>query len=738
MAELREEPDEESEEDDFLASLRMPGAYHGSSPAQEYPPVLASSSSDSPAGVDITSSQASIAPIYLPPLARAVTPILLPTPVGVDESEPVVPRRSRRPRTAYRFAHPPPPTRPLGKKGILRPKVLLQLQQKSDSGFHKPVYEVVPASRFAPRTKIGQKLQRLHKGRDGLAADDLVVVKTEDYKTSDTASEDVEFSDARDVLGMISAFPADPDSAWISLENSTWKATAGQNGSYTLTLQGEHSQTARWYIPKSKRKRNSIVGTPSPSDNQEDRKYYFTNILPNTTKHPTVASMTPTNLEVYNEYVSTTTPEETIVTDVLLRKLIIVSGAWLFFREGWSTNYQFNTTPRPCRSRTVSMPVDTIRRRSTMSCSPSRSPTRSVVTEEGSTLDPKAGFRESLTPPKPSVSPSALSTSVMSQSDARSMQGSIITKAESVDTSERSLSASQVFSLQGRAATDLADKSQKRRSWSHNEFTNFNWQSAKGSLSRRLTTMKKEENTPNLALPSADDSLSTSAESSGKLPMRHIRRIGQSIRRPTSAKTNIQTVDFKEIMLRTPAEPTAASRTDGPVEIETDTPMEPLGSPEATAIETMVTSVTMTHEPTDLPEPRADASSSNESDNTRTSHVNGELESLEKFDSPMAPPTSHALTVESTDTLASTISVMQYSYWQQYDRLLERQSAIRTPSMQTAPRRLVLSNIASESAYSEAKVPTIQQVETTVPDAPLPVPERKPTWKEKLKLKLHV
>jgi hypothetical protein len=735
MAELREEPDEESEEDDFLSSLRMPGAYHGSSPAQQFSPVLAPSRSTSPPSVRIETPPAALEPISLPPPTRVLTPVPTPAPAVVEEFEPVVPKRSKRPRTAYRFAHPPPPTRPLGKKGILRPKVLLQLQQKSDSGFHKPVYEVVPASRFAPRTRIGQKLQRLHKGRDGLAADDLVVVKTEDYKTSDTASEDVEFSDARDVLGMISAIPTDSDSAWISLENSTWKATAGLNGSYTLTLQGEHSQTARWYIPKAKRKRNSIVGMPSSSDHQEDRKYYFTNILPNTTKHPTVASMTPTNLEVYDEYVSTTAPDETVVTDVLLRKLIIVSGAWLFFREGWSMNYKFNTVPKPCNFRSVSMPIETVRRRSTLSCSPARSPTRPAAAEEESTSDAKAGYRESLSPPNRSVSPSALSTSVMSQSDARSIQGSTTTKAESVDISERLPYASQVTALRRRAATDLTDKTQKRRSWSHNEFTNFNWQSAKGSLSRRLTTTKKEEKTQSLALPSTGDSLPGSADSNERVSMRHIRRLSQSIRRPTSARTNIQSVDFTDIMLRTSAEPATVSRADDPVETETEKPAEFEKLEEVAAIQTVMADIATANEHDDALEPHSDTVLSNGPDDSHTSHVNDPLENPKKVDSPIMSTAGRAFAAESTDTLASTVGVVNYSYWQQFDHLLERQSTIHTLSIQPTPRRLVLSNIASESEYSEAKVPAVQHVDTSVPDTPSP---RKPTWKEKLKLKLHV
>jgi hypothetical protein len=275
--------------------------------------------------------------------------------------------------------------------------VLLQLQQQTSSGFHKPVYEVVPASRFSTDTRLGKKLNRLRKGKDGLQPDDLVVLKVEDYKGPDDISEEAEFSESRTALGIISVLCGrngqTEDSAFLYLENSTWKASAGKSGGYEFTLQDDSMQKARWYLPKSKRKRpSSISGPPIPSD-VEQQKYYFAMIQPHTTLHPTIASINDTHLDIYSHYAATpSTPRsgartpstpigdgiqsisteiddtsQLIPTDELLRKLIIVSGAWLFFAKGWSPYLKFshnlqpttnqNIEPRPLHLRSASMPV---------------------------------------------------------------------------------------------------------------------------------------------------------------------------------------------------------------------------------------------------------------------------------------------------------------------------------------------------------------------------------------------
>lgn len=387
MAEVKEEPEEEVEEkdsrhsEDSLSGFRMPGAFHGSSHTQEsIEPSATVSSPVAPTAPLLqrimTTPESSLASPTI------FSPLSLDTPTSEmfeEPSFPAVTKRTRGPKSTLRFAHPIP-THPLGKHGILRPKILLQLQQRREpSGFHRPLYDVLPANRFAPRTKIGQKIHRLHRGKDGLEADDLVVINAEDYCVSDTCSEEIENADPRAIVGVISpSFAATVATtvAEFTLENTVWSIKAGPNGaSYILESQGETPQTARWYVPKRKRS-SVIVGSSVTPAAAEGRKFYFTTILPDSKQHPIVASMTKNSLEVSESY-TIASREGEIATDETTRKLIVISAAWVFFMEGWSNNYQVKPRNNSCSkplARANSLPIEPTRRRSIFTHSPSRSP----------------------------------------------------------------------------------------------------------------------------------------------------------------------------------------------------------------------------------------------------------------------------------------------------------------------------------------------------------------------------
>lgn len=364
-------------------------------------------------------------------------------------------KRTPRPKDHYRLAHPPPlvghkPLQPLQRH--LRPRVLLQLQQRTSSGFHKPVYEVVPASRFSTDTRLGKKLNRLRKAKDGLQPDDLVVLEVEDYRGPDDISEEAEFSESRTAVGIISVLCGrngqTEDSAFLYLENSTWKASPGKGGGYEFVLQDDSVQKARWYLPKSKRKRpTSVSGPPVPLD-VERQKYYFAMIQPHTTLHPTIASINDTHLDVYSHYAAasssprsgTRTPSapvgdgmpstptemddasQLIPTSELLRKLIIVSGTWLFFAKGWSPYFKIfhnlqptinqSVEPRPLHLRSVSIPVGPL---SSRLCPRAKqrdaSPSSISKTSSGGSAAPQSSDE---TPPTSTLSGSTAATSTPS------------------------------------------------------------------------------------------------------------------------------------------------------------------------------------------------------------------------------------------------------------------------------------------------------------------------------------
>lgn len=370
MAELRDVPDAaNTASDDKSVKLQLPGTY----------PSETSSVEDSP-----TEEPGSIGEEISPDGEEDITPA--PTPrIQIEDTVILpLPKRAPRPKCQYRLAHPPPTVAPKKLQHLqkhIRPKVLLQLQQRIPSGFHKPVYEVVPASRFSTDTRLGKKLNRLRKGKDGLHPDDLVVMKVEDYKDADDASEEAEFSETRTALGIISVSHSPDgqaeDKALLQLENSTWIATAGKFGGYDLVLQEDESQKAKWFIQKSKRKRpNSIAGLPNPALS-DDQKFYFALMQPFSRQHPTIASINATSLDIYDYYAApSSTPrtptrpssvivdgdaspqlstpvneDERIPTNDLLRKLIVISGAWLFFTNGWSPFFRYFSSPRPSTTR---------------------------------------------------------------------------------------------------------------------------------------------------------------------------------------------------------------------------------------------------------------------------------------------------------------------------------------------------------------------------------------------------
>jgi len=392
MSELREVP-EEAEEAKDSASIKIlvPGAY----PSEA---SLVPGASDDSAPTKQEEPEDSEA-------CEEDVPSISSPRIQISETvDTPIPKRVPRSKRQYRLAHPPPIVAPKKLQPLqrhLRPKVLLQLQQRSRSGFHKPVYEVVPASRFCTDTLIGKKLNRLRKGKDGLHPDDLVVLKVDDYKGSEDVPEEAEFSESRTVLGVISVSHGQDGQAdekvLLQLEDSTWITSPGKAGSFDFVLQDDEYQRARWYVPKQKRKRpSSVAGLPVPNQT-DDEKLYFALMQPFARQHPTIASITSTNLDIYDHYTppsslprtpsrpssvvfegdfvslptSPANDDERIPTSDILRKLIIVSSAWVFFAKGWSPFFKYSSAtaqtptrrtpePKPLHARSASLPLHSL------------------------------------------------------------------------------------------------------------------------------------------------------------------------------------------------------------------------------------------------------------------------------------------------------------------------------------------------------------------------------------------
>lgn len=283
-------------------------------------------------------------------------------------------KRVNRAKTTYNLAQPPSASRP---KLHLRPKVLLQLHQVVRTSRPKPVYEVIPFSLLAPRSTRRLAKTFYSKSRDKLCPNDLLIVKAEEYGARDEDDKtDEERWGARDVVGIIC--PAkDEKGSTVKTEvlmndGACWEVTNLPNGGYEFGCTDEHglSLKSRWVPKLAQARRVSTMSSngSQPSPITEDKKFNFSTISASSRRHPVIATMSRTNIDVLDSYVmpSATSPPTpgyppsglntplatpssitansfldlasdrlTVKTDDTLRRFIVLSGIWVTFSEGW-------------------------------------------------------------------------------------------------------------------------------------------------------------------------------------------------------------------------------------------------------------------------------------------------------------------------------------------------------------------------------------------------------------------
>lgn len=158
---------------------------------------------------------------------------------------------------------------------------------------------------------------------------------------------------------------------------SCWEATSTVNGAYEfISTNGEGQKTVARWVPRSLPGRRRSVriqersATSLPSGSE---KFNFSIINPNSRRHPVIATLTRESLSICDRYSIPSTPvfpqasvspsgspvsdvdaqdvdgDETeaplktmIDTDEHLRTLIVITGLWVAFREGYSPNFRYN------------------------------------------------------------------------------------------------------------------------------------------------------------------------------------------------------------------------------------------------------------------------------------------------------------------------------------------------------------------------------------------------------------
>lgn len=280
-------------------------------------------------------------------------------------------RRSIRTSTSYHLAHPAPTLTQKQKLLKIRPKVLLQFQRVSPTSRPMPILDVLPSSVVAPR--LAQRFPRMFKGKAELGINDVMVVKSEDYNDLDREDNedkiDDDTMDNREVLAVVCQLRGMRGSTEICFsDGSKWFAVPLPKGFEFVSTDPDNGEktTARW-VPKARSKRDSATSPTIPAC---DQKYHFSILDPNSRRHPILASVTQTSLDIPDCYTSVssssgrcpptspirtplpdsqhqideTEPRErtTHLVDESLRTLIQVTAVWVALRNGWCQNFRYD------------------------------------------------------------------------------------------------------------------------------------------------------------------------------------------------------------------------------------------------------------------------------------------------------------------------------------------------------------------------------------------------------------
>lgn len=307
-------------------------------------------------------------------------------------------RRSNRQRTSYLLAQAPPSLNQKQRLLHIRPKLLLQLQQVPINQRPRPTIDVYPTSGIvntAIAAHLCKRFPRLSRIKSEKSIQDVVLLKSQDYATSDVESDsdgDEESIKDRDIIAILSPL-AGQDKAEIALPDGTiWVAAPAMKNnrlSYEFTTVDAHGKTtvARWVrrqiATTSEPVRNSPTPSPStpsspispsyvpyypfpPASPPPDYKFTFSIIDPSCRQHPVMATLLPSSLEVQDTYTTVSQsssrypptsqqvsssdfsearqeamPEKaTRSVEEWQKSFIQISALWVALRHGWVPHFK--------------------------------------------------------------------------------------------------------------------------------------------------------------------------------------------------------------------------------------------------------------------------------------------------------------------------------------------------------------------------------------------------------------
>lgn len=292
-------------------------------------------------------------------------------------------RLSTRSSTSFQLAHPAPTLTQKQRLLQIRPKLLLQLQQLAPGARPRPAIDVLPSTLVVPR--LTQKFTRMFRGKAELGVNDVMVVRSEDYDQPDNnysiegTDSDEESIANRELMAVICQMPKDlggsQGRAEIVLhDGSVWVATPLPNNHYEFVSINDKI-TARWV--KRPIVRRSVDFLTAPPTAGSDFKFIFSIMNPNSRRHPIIASLTRSTLDIPDYYVSVSssagnhppmspmgylqdnqaedeepgTERSTFAIDADTRALIQITGIWVALREGLSPYFKYNDAMAICNGR---------------------------------------------------------------------------------------------------------------------------------------------------------------------------------------------------------------------------------------------------------------------------------------------------------------------------------------------------------------------------------------------------
>ncbi|KAG9243686.1 hypothetical protein BJ878DRAFT_108004 [Calycina marina] len=291
-------------------------------------------------------------------------------------------RRSVRTSTTFQLAQPAPTLSAKQRLLQIRPKLLLQLQQLPPNSRPIPAIDVLPSTQVVPR--LIKRFPRMFRGKNSLGANDVMIMKCEEYEEEDSYGAmdnepDEESLSGRELIAVICQMPRDLGRSHGNVEivlkdGSVWTATPSENGlQVDFQTVDDHGikTTARWVKDKRLTRRSTggieMVRPTSPLLSIAEFRFTFSIIDPTKRQHPIIATMTHTTLDIPDTYTTRTPSFESVLplslptshgslvdgteddsirntfpVDKELRSLIQVTGIYVALCQGVSSYFKYS------------------------------------------------------------------------------------------------------------------------------------------------------------------------------------------------------------------------------------------------------------------------------------------------------------------------------------------------------------------------------------------------------------